>query len=206
MRYFITGTDTDVGKTVVSAWLVHQLRADYWKPVQSGTDEGWDRHTVQQLTGIPNDRLHLESYTLKAPLSPHKAAELEGVDIDMDRIQLPHTGRPLIVEGAGGVMVPLNSQQTMLDMMEKLALPVIVVARSGLGTINHTCLTLEALRHRSIEIAGVIMNGPLNEGNRLAIEHYGRIKVLAELDTMTPLTRESLCSVTCSCLINAHYK
>lgn len=196
MHYFITGTDTNVGKTVVSAWLVHKLNADYWKPIQSGTIEGWDRDVVQDLTGLSNERIHPETYALKAPLSPHAAADLESVTIDLDQINLPKTVRPLIVEGAGGVMVPLNGTQTMLDLMVKLAIPVIVVARSGLGTINHTCLTLEALRQRDILIAGVILNGPRNEGNRQAIEHYGRVKIIAELDIINPLTREGVNSMS----------
>lgn len=192
MKYFVTGTDTNVGKTVVSAWLVHQLGADYWKPIQSGTLEGGDRDVIQDLTGLSGDRIHREVYAFKEPLSPHAAAALENIQIDLDKITMLQTDRPLIVEGAGGVLVPLNSSQTMMDLMEKLAIPVIVVARSGLGTINHTCLTLEALRHRQIPIAGVILNGPLNEGNRQAIENYGRVPILAQLEKLPCLSRESL--------------
>jgi dethiobiotin synthase len=192
LGYFITGTDTNVGKTVVSAWLVHHLNADYWKPIQSGSEVGLDRHSIQDLVDLDDQRIHEEVYILKAFLSPHAAAKREQVNINLNHIVLPTSPRPLIVEGAGGVMVPLNDTQTMLDLMEKLALPVIIVARSGLGTLNHTCLTIAALRQRAIPLAGVILNGPQNEENKHSIVHYGKVPVLAELDWISPLTRKTL--------------
>ena len=193
-RFFVTGTDTEVGKTVVCAILTLGLGGVYWKPVQSGSEEGSDRIWVQQVSGLGEEQFRPEAYALRHPLSPHAAAALEGVHLELERIVLPPVaaGTHLIVEGAGGVLVPLNEEHTMLDLMVRLGLPVLVVARSTLGTINHTLLSLEALRQRRVEILGVVLNGPLNPGNRQAIEHFGRTRVLAELEPLTSLNRESL--------------
>ncbi len=198
-RIFVTGTDTDVGKTVVSAILVAGLEANYWKPVQSGvavstnsaenSDSGWIR-SILQLT---DDRINKERYVLNEPLSPHAAAKIDGVQIDLDDFELPAPNeRSLVVEGAGGVLVPLNDKHLMLDLIAKFSLPVVVVCRSGLGTINHTLLTLRALRDRGMTILGVVMNGPRNNSNREAIEHFGKVKVIAEVEPMPVLTRENL--------------
>lgn len=176
---FVTGTDTGVGKTVVSAWLTRSWDADYWKPVQSGTSDEWDSDAIDLLA--PRAVRHPSTYALAAPLSPHEAARLEGVVIDLERFHLPATRRPLVVEGAGGALVPLNDDALMVDLMVRLGLPVVVVARSSLGTINHTLLTLEALRARRLDVAGVVMNGPRDPANRAAIERFGRVRVLAEL-------------------------
>ncbi|MBY0281313.1 MAG: dethiobiotin synthase [Alphaproteobacteria bacterium] len=192
MRIFVTGTDTDVGKTVVSAWLCYHLKASYWKPVQSGTSEGTDSKTVWDLS---KTEIFPETYSLKAPLSPHLAASLEEVQIDLEKINLPKTDKPLIIEGAGGVMAPLNNKHTILDLIEHLKVPTIVVARSTLGTINHTCLTLQALRSRSLLILGVIMNGPQNSDNKEAIEHFGKTKVLAEIEPLRLLTKEAISQI-----------
>lgn len=186
--FFITGTDTGVGKTVIAAALALQLGATYWKPVQTGTREDDDTTTVERLTGVPTLP---PRFRLPEPLSPHAAAELAGVRIGLDDLLPCPAQRPLVVEGAGGVLVPLNGKHTMLDLMEALALPVIVVARSTLGTINHTCLTLAALRSRNITVAGVVMNGPRNPGNRAAIQHYGQVDILGEVEPVDRLDRES---------------
>lgn len=176
---FVTGTDTGVGKTLVSAWLARGWRAEYWKPIQTGIAEGLDADTVARLAGVP---VHPGRWLLRAPLSPHLAARHEGVAITLDDFVLPRTARPLVVEGAGGVLVPLDeSGTTMAALMARLGLPVVVVARGGLGTINHTLLTLEALRGRGLEPAGVVLNGPLGEGNLSAIETFGRVPVLGAL-------------------------
>lgn len=189
MRVFITGTDTDAGKTVASAWLCLHSGADYWKPVQSGHPPDSDAQTVARLSGA---RLHRERFVLRAPLSPYHAARLEGQRIELDDFRLPDTARPLVIEGAGGVLVPLNESATMLDLMERLGAPVIVVGRSGLGTINHTCLTLQALRSRNLPVLGVILTGLQNPENREAVEHFGHTRVLAELPPLNPLNREAL--------------
>ncbi len=192
---FVTGTGTDVGKTVVAACLVKALDADYWKPVQSGLalgDEASDSKTVIELAGLTPTRLHPCCYSLQAALSPHEAARLEDVTISMDAITMPVTQRPLVIEGAGGLLVPLNEHDLMIDLIERLALPVVVVASSGLGTINHTLLSLQALRARAISILGVIVNGPLNEANSQAITTYGNINIIMQLDQLEPLNAATI--------------
>ena len=176
---FVTGTDTDVGKTVVAAWLVSNWRADYWKPVQSGMVDGSDAACVADLA--PGTPIHPSAYTLQAPLSPHEAARHESLRIDLAAIVPPSTARPLVVEGAGGVLVPLNDTALMVDLIAHIGLPALVVARSTLGTINHTLLTLEALARRALPVLGVVLNGPPSPANRHAIEQFGRVAVLAEL-------------------------
>ena len=191
-KIFITGTDTDVGKTIISALLVLGLGARYWKPIQSGTEESTDVQKIQKMTGLEEEYFLPETYMLKAPLSPHLAARLERVTIDLNEIVLPDIEGPLIVEGAGGVMVPINDRHFMLDLMKKLSLPVLIVARSTLGTINHTLLTVDKLRQAGLEILGVVLNGPQNSGNKESIEKYGRVNVLAEVEPLPELTHHTL--------------
>ncbi len=195
-RFFITGTDTGVGKTVVAAILMAGLGADYWKPIQSGVVEGTDTEMVRRLTGLPAARFWPESYRLAEPLAPHAAAALAGVTIDLGRCRLPEAAAPrLLVEGAGGVLAPLNEHQYMLDLMQQLALPVLLVARSSLGTINHTLLSLRALRGAGLEVFGVVLNGPRNEGNRAAICQFGQLPVLGELLPQGDLTGKNLAAI-----------
>lgn len=204
--FFVTGTDTVVGKTFVCALLMAGLKGSYWKPIQSGGEIS-DTDYVKQATGLDDSHFLKEVYRLKRPLSPHAAAMLEGVSIEMNRIAMPtpiyaehstDNGHsqvfrpPLIVEGAGGLMVPLNETQLMIDVIKKFQLPVLIVARSTLGTINHTVLTIRQLRSYEIEILGVIMNGPLNRLNKEAIEHYGKVQVLAEIDRIRDINPVSL--------------
>lgn len=190
--FFVTGTDTNTGKTVACAYLMRVLDADYWKPVQSGLDGETDTETVRRLTGLPAERFHRSAYELRAPLSPHEAARRESIAISLDAFELPRTSRAIIVEGAGGVLVPLNGEALMIDLMAALGLPVILVARTTLGTINHTLLSLEALRTRRIAVAGVILSGEPNRANRMAIETYGKVGVLAELPMIAPLDAQTL--------------
>jgi malonyl-CoA O-methyltransferase len=185
---FVTGTDTGIGKTVASACLVRAWGAGYWKPVQTGIVAGDDdTATVAALAGLPADRTVPSVYALQAPLSPHAAAELESVAIRLDAFALPTHPRPLVVEGAGGIFVPLNERDLMIDLMARLALPVVLVARSALGTINHTLLGMAALRARALPVTGVILDGPPDAGNRAAIEHFGQVRILAELPLVDPL-------------------
>jgi malonyl-CoA O-methyltransferase len=185
---FVTGTDTGVGKTVAAACLARAWQAGYWKPVQTGAAAGDDdTATVAALAGLPPARVFAPAHLLQAPLSPHAAAELEDVRITMDGIVPPQTAYPLVVEGAGGVFVPLNDRDLMIDLMARLALPILLIARSTLGTINHTLLSLAALRSRGLPVAGVVLSGPPNVGNRAAIEHFGQVRVLAELSPVDPL-------------------
>lgn len=156
-RYFVTGIGTDVGKTYVSAVLCKTLKADYWKPIQAGGLHFKDSDYVKKFSGA---KIHPEKYLLKEPLSPHAAAELENIHINLDEIVLPQTRNNLIVEGAGGLMVPLNNRgDLILDLIQKLELPVILVSRYYLGSINHTLLTLYMLKSKNIPVAYLIFNG-----------------------------------------------
>jgi dethiobiotin synthase len=196
---FVTGTGTAVGKTVVAAALMRRLgsgarrgRVRYWKPVQTGIERDDDTSTVRRLSGCRARDLLDEGVRLERPLSPHIAARLAGRRIELDELlhiaaRQPRTVR-WIVEGAGGVMVPLNDAQFVIDLIGALRLPALVVASSRLGTINHTLLTLAALRERSIRVAGVVMVGPNNRDNRAAIERFGGVEVLGELPMRRPLT------------------
>lgn len=179
---FVTGTDTGVGKTLVSACLVRAWGADYWKPVQTGldVDEG-DTAAVARFAQLPAGRLHAPAYAFGPPLSPHLAAERAGVEIALDRFTLPASVRPIVVEGAGGALVPLNGQALMVDLMQALALPVVVVAADRLGAINHTLMTLETLRTRGLKVAGVILTGDPFADNAEAIVRHEGVKVLARL-------------------------
>jgi dethiobiotin synthetase len=188
-RFFITGTDTNVGKTVVSAMLCAALDAFYWKPVQTGTRDGTDRATVMRLAQLPRERMLHETYCFAPPVSPHLAARRAGVKIDLRKITLPEIGAEenLIVEGAGGALVPINEKQLMTDLMMHLKLPVLLVARTALGTINHTLLSLQALRGAKLNVRGVIMVGKADEENRKAIEHYGDASVIGVLPPLAKL-------------------
>lgn len=190
--FFVTGTDTDVGKTVVSAWLLAHLDACYWKPVQAGTEPETDTQTVRRLAELPEDRIVPEAYVLKEPMAPHEAARREGISIDMAKLVGPQDDRLLIVEGAGGLLVPLNEKDYVIDLIEDLNLPVVLVARSTLGTINHTLLSLEALRRRGLVVAGVVINGPESPHNRAAIERYGKTQVIVEIPKLDTVTRSAL--------------
>jgi dethiobiotin synthetase len=185
---------------VVSAallWKYRALEARYWKPIQTGIEQDDDTAEVRRLGGHGPASVLDAGVRLERPLSPHRSAELAGVSIDVDavtRIVVAEATMPSrwIVEGAGGVLVPLNGRDLMVDLIARLALPVLVVSRSTLGTINHTLLTLEALRQRSFPVAGVVMVGPPDPANRRAIERYGQIAVVGELPPLEPLTPDAL--------------
>jgi dethiobiotin synthase len=194
-NYFITGTDTDVGKSIAAAWCMLHLDAEYWKPTQSGLKPPTDMQTVQQITQFSHHRFHPETYRLRQPLSPHEAAKRDGVKIDMSAFQVPETQRSLVIEGAGGLMVPLNRNNLVIDLIVQLAFPTILVCRSGLGTINHTLLSLEAMRKRNIDIKGVIINGPKMPHNREAIEEYGEVPVIVEIDQLEALSKDALLAI-----------
>jgi dethiobiotin synthetase len=187
--YFIAGIGTDVGKTVASAILVKALDADYWKPIQCGDLEQTDSMKVQNLTGC---RVFPEAYRLERPMSPHAAAAAEGVEVALDSFLLPQTNKHLIVEGAGGVLVPLNSQQTVADLMLHLQLPVILISRHYLGSINHTLLTLEVLKQRGIGIAGVLFNGDENAATESIIHQLSGVKVLGRIPVIQELNATSV--------------
>ncbi|MGE0394231.1 MAG: dethiobiotin synthase [Vicinamibacterales bacterium] len=196
---FVTGTDTGVGKTVVSAGLVRALRpagVGYWKPVQTGIESDNDTETVRRLAGCAGAEVWDHGVRLERPVSPHLAARLAGRSVTVAGVlaDAPDEGnRAWVVEGAGGVLVPLNDRELMIDLMAALALPVVIAARSGLGTINHTLLTVEALRARAMPVAGIVFVGEPNHENRAAIEaRSGGVRVLAELPMLAPLTADAL--------------
>lgn len=193
--FFVTGTDTDVGKTLVSAWLVGRLGAYYWKPVQAGNHPETDSDIVRRLTGVPLERILREAYVLPEPIAPHEAAQRAGITIDMARLVLPFCDGPLVVEGAGGLLVPLNDEAYVIDLATELHLPIILVARSTLGTINHTLLSIEAIRRRGLPLAGVVVNGPETPHNRAAIERYGKVEIVAEIPWLDHLTGSKLMSI-----------
>ena len=192
MRLVVCGTDTDVGKTVVSALLVEGLGARYWKPVQSGLEGGGDRDRLQALLQLPDGRIVPEAYRLTTPVSPHWAAERDGLRIDPDRLSLPPGDGALVVETAGGLLVPLRRDWLQIEQLQRWALPVVLVARSGLGTLNHTLLSLEALRQRGLTVLGLVLNGPLHPDNPRTLRELGGVEVLAELPPLEPLDREGL--------------
>ena len=188
MQIFVTGTDADVGKTTISSWLCLHTGYSYFKPIQTGSILGTNSHQMSNLT---NANVYKENFVYKRPLYPHLAALLENDSINIDRISLPKTHN-LIIEGAGGVLVPINQTTLMVDLIKKLAIPTILVAKSTLGTINHTLLSLEALRARNIPILGVILNGLPSQDNLEAIEFYGRVQVLASVPKLQQVDREHL--------------
>jgi dethiobiotin synthetase len=185
---FVTGIDTNVGKTVVSAILAQALHADYWKPVQSGNVEGTDAATIKGLISNPKSRIHPEAYNLKAAIVPAHAAYLEGVTIEPSRIQLPETPNRLVVEGAGGILVHLRRDFMIVDLIKHLRLPVVLVSKNYLGSINHTLLSIEALQNRDIEVLGVIYNGERSAHMRdlvydtTGIPEIGSVRTSATLD------------------------
>jgi dethiobiotin synthetase len=193
--FFVTGTDTDVGKTLVAAWLLTQLDASYWKPVQAGVMPETDSSVVRRLAEIEPDRILPEAYVLPEAIAPHEAARRAGIAIDMAKFVPPVSDRPLVVEGAGGLMVPLTDTAYVIDLAAELHLPLILVARSTLGTINHTLLSLEAIRRRGLPLAGVVINGPETPHNRAAIERYGQVEVIAEIPWLDVVNRSTLLTI-----------
>jgi len=188
----ITGTDTEIGKTVFAAALAGALGAHYWKPVQAGLEEdGGDGDRVARLSGLPADHILPEAYRLATPCSPHLAAEIDGVEIDPARLALPQVAGPLVVEGAGGVMVPLSRTMTYADQFARWDAPVVLVARTVLGTINHSLLSIEALRARGVTVLGVAFLGDSvedSEATICAMAGVRRLGRLPRLDTLTPET------------------
>jgi len=190
--FVVTGTDTGVGKTVFSAALTAALDGCYWKPVQAGIDKDTDAEIVARLAGLNADRVFPEAYCLKTPCSPHLAAAIDGVEIDPARLALPDSSRPLIIEGAGGALVPLTRSLVYADLFCRWGLPVIIVARTTLGTINHSLLTIEALRRRQIMVHGVAFVGEENADSEAIICQLGRVKRLGRLERLPTLDSASL--------------
>lgn len=178
---FVTGIGTGVGKTVVAAALTAALEADYWKPVQSGSIEGKDSDFVRRYLPA-GSVIHPERYCLREPLSPHAAAELEKVSLHSEEIEVPETDKCLVIEGAGGLLVPLNQRETMIDLVTRFKVPVLLVVRQYLGSINHSLLSIEALRSRSIPLLGVVFNGAPQRSSEEAILSLGKVPCIARLE------------------------
>jgi len=192
-RIVVTGTDTEIGKTVFAAGLADQLGACYWKPIQSGLDGETDSEIVARLGGLADDRILPERYRLKTPVSPHQSAALDGVRIDIAALDLPASGgRPLVIEGAGGLMVPLDQTTLYIDVFARWRAPIVLCARTALGTINHSLLSIEALRRREIALLGIAFIGEENPESERAICDIGRVKRLGRLPLISQLTRGSL--------------
>jgi dethiobiotin synthetase len=191
-RFVIVGTDTGVGKTVFSAALAGALDGFYWKPVQAGLEGETDSQCVARLSGLAPSRILPEAFRLKTPASPHYAARLDGVAIDVAQLYPPDPPGSLIIETAGGVMTPLTPETPTADLLRRWRLPAIVVARTTLGTINHSLLTLEALRRREVPLRGVVFIGDENLESQETIARMGAVKALGRLPFLAPLTRETL--------------
>lgn len=191
-EFFVTGTDTGIGKTLVSGMLMSALEATYWKPIQAGLEEETDTEFVQRVSQADQSRIIPERYRLETPMSPHGAADIDNIEIKLSDFELPeYKTKHLIVEGAGGLIVPINWKETVLDLIVRLDLPVLLVARSSLGTLNHTLLSLEALRNRGIEVFAVVLNGEKHPSNKETIEKFGEVAVF-EIETLDEISIESL--------------
>lgn len=189
MRIVVTGTDTDVGKTIFAAGLAGALGAAYWKPIQAGLDGGGDSATVARMSGA---RVLPEAYRFTTPCSPHRAAEAEGIAIDPAVLTPPEVAGPLVIEGAGGVLVPVTRELLFADLFARWGDPVVLVARTSLGTINHSLLAIEALRARGVPILGVAFTGDPVEDSEATIAAIGKVRRLGRLPRLDPLARDTL--------------
>ncbi|MEL7533056.1 MAG: dethiobiotin synthase [Bacteroidota bacterium] len=179
--YVVAGIGTEIGKTVVSAILCHALQAAYWKPVQAGELDFSDSHKVQKWAALSEAQLYQEAYALNQPMSPHAAAPLDGLTIDINQFSLPQSQHPLIVELAGGIMVPLNEEKLNLDLLKRWQLPVILVSRYYLGNINHSLLTAAILQQHGVPVKGWIFNGEPVQPTKEAILNFSKLPLLAEI-------------------------
>lgn len=196
--FVITGTDTDIGKTVFAAGLTRALNAAYWKPVQAGLEDGSDSGRVAVL-GVPRASILPEAYRLTTPCSPHRASELDGVKIDPSSLALPEVDGALVVEGAGGALVPVTRTLLYADLFAQWGAPVVIVARTGLGTINHSLLTIEALRQRSVPILGMAFIGAPQEDSEATICTIGSVRRLGRLPILDPLDPDTLLAGFAEC-------
>lgn len=192
----VTATDTNVGKTVFSAALVSVLEANYWKPIQAGLEEETDTQAVARLSGAAPERILKEAYCLKTPCSPHRAAKIDKVTIESEKLDLENLpcnpDRPLIIEGAGGLLVPLSDNRLQIDQFAHWKLPIILCARTELGTINHTLLSVEAIRHRKLPLQGIVFIGDENRDTQSTIAKFSHAEVLGRLPLISPLNSVTL--------------
>jgi len=192
MRLFVTGIGTEVGKTVISAILTEALEADYWKPVQAGDLDYSDTHKVKDLVSNSKSVFHSETHALNHPMSPHAAAERDGVEISLNDFKIPHTDNNLVIEGAGGLMVPLNRRDCIIDLIEGLGVEAVLVSRNYLGSINHTLLSVEALKSRGIAIKGIIFNDEENAETESVILEMTGLQCLGRVGVIEDLSKESV--------------
>lgn len=192
---FITGIGTGVGKTIVSAILVEKLRADYWKPVQSGDLDNSDTMMVKKLVSNPISHFFSETYRLTQPYSPHKSAAFDGIEIDAERFIIPQTNNQLIIEGAGGLMVPLNNRFLMIDLIQQLGAEVVLVAKNYLGSINHSLLSIEALKARNIKIRALVFNGERDEYSEQVIKMHAQAEQVIYIPQLEALNKASIAHI-----------
>lgn len=191
-KYFVTGIGTGIGKTLVSAVLTEKLKADYWKPIQSGDLDSSDSITISSLISNTKTFIHPESYRLTQPLSPHLSARLDGIEIDLNQIKVPATENNLIIEGAGGLMVPLNERELIIDLIKKLDVEVILISQNYLGSINHTLLSINLLKQYNIKIKGIIFNGDENMETERFILQYAKINKLGSVPNLNNIDKEKV--------------
>lgn len=193
---FVTGIGTDVGKTIVSAVLVEKLKADYWKPIQSGDLDNSDTMKVRRLVSNKTSVFHTEAIRLTQPFSPHKSAALDGKTIHISSIHTPVTNNRLIIEGAGGLMVPLNKDELVIDLIKYLKAEVVLVMKNYLGSINHTLLSVELLKQRAIEVKGIIVSGTSDESSEAFVTNYTGLKLLGTIPYQDEITTARISSAT----------
>ena len=193
--YFITGIGTEVGKTIASAIVTQALKADYWKPVQAGELNHSDRMKVEALIDNDRTKCHTDAYKLSQPMSPHAAAERDGVEIDISSFKIPQTNNHLVIEGAGGLLVPLNDKNTILNLIESLKCEVILVSRHYLGSINHTLMSIETLQPRKIPIKGILFNGKENKDTESIITKMSNVNIIGRIDELDDLNKSVINSV-----------
>ncbi|MDA8934473.1 dethiobiotin synthase [Flavobacteriales bacterium] len=193
--YFVTGIGTEVGKTIASAIITQALEADYWKPVQAGELDQSDSMKVKSLISNNQSKFHEEAFRLNEPMSPHAAAEKDKVHIDISSMKAPLTNNHLVIEGAGGLLVPLNDKETILNLIEVLRCEVILVSRHYLGSINHTLMSIEILKQRNIQIKGILFNGDENKDTEAIISKMSGIDILGRIPELTDLNKSTINSV-----------
>ena len=191
-QFVICGTDTNIGKTIISAFFVRGLNSYYWKPIQSGLEDETDTQTVSRLSNINKKKIIKEAYVFKEPVSPHWASEIDNIKIKRELLTLPIVDKPLIVETAGGLMVPLTRDFLQIDQIKDWDIPVILVCKSSLGTINHTLLSIEALKKRDIKILGIVINGNKHLDNPRTLNQFSGIPIITEFPLVENLNPYNL--------------
>ena len=192
LKFIICGTDTDVGKTLISSFFVRGLKSFYWKPIQSGIETETDSQSILRLSGIKKEKILKEAYIFEKPVSPHWAAEIDGKKIDINLLNLPKIDGSIVIETAGGLMVPITRNFLQIDQIRKWNLPVIIVCRSSLGTLNHTLLTVEALKKRNIKILGLIINGEKHFDNPKTLREFSKLPIIAEFPRLNNIDKNNL--------------